>query len=203
MKSHQTSLHLRADPTRAKIIKAARKLFVERGFAGTSLGNIASNAQINHSLIFHHFGNKEGLWKAVKQNIVEEANKVSLILPKINQPFATFLKKLFQQNILFYRKNPDIIRMIAWQRLEHNENNKDIGVSLSNTTKQWLDAIKHYQNEGEINSTLKCEFIFTLILSVISSAAMDPNIFIKKEADLNKYINFTIDVLLTHLTQQN
>ena len=34
---------LRADPTRAKILKAARKLFSVSGFAGTSIGKIAEN----------------------------------------------------------------------------------------------------------------------------------------------------------------
>ncbi|MES2273652.1 MAG: TetR family transcriptional regulator [Chlamydiota bacterium] len=37
---------LRADPTRAKILKAARKLFVEKGFAGTSMGKIAEKASL-------------------------------------------------------------------------------------------------------------------------------------------------------------
>src|SRR3990167_6437866 len=83
------SPHLRADPTRTKILKAARKLFVESGFAGTSMGKIATKANINHSLIFHRFGSKEGLWKAVKQSIVEEANKLSPTLPELNQSFSS------------------------------------------------------------------------------------------------------------------
>lgn len=192
------SPHFRADPTRAKILKAARKLFVEFGFAGTSIGKIASKAKINHSLVFHHFGNKEGLWKAVKQNIVEESNKLSPTLPELDQSFPDFLKKLITQNISFYRNNPDIVRMINWQRLDH-ENKNEIGVTLSTESKAWLSALKHYQDSGDINPHLRIEFVLTFILSIVSSTAMDPNVFIKKDTDFNNYIIFTVERLLKTL----
>ncbi|SRR5579885_1480333 len=190
--------HFRADPTRAKIIKAARKLFVEFGFAGTSIGKIASKAKINHSLVFHHFGSKEGLWKAVKQNIVEESNKLSPTLPELNQSFPDFLKKLITQNITFYRNNPDIVRMINWQRLDH-KNKNEIGVTLSTESQAWLAALKHYQDSGDIDSHLKLEFVLTYILSIVSSTAMDPNVFINKDTDFHSYIIFIVERLLKAL----
>lgn len=193
-----TSPHFRADPTRAKILKAARKLFVEFGFAGTSMGKIAEKAGINHSLIFHHFGNKEGLWKAVKQSIVEESNKLTPTLPGLNQSFHDFLKQLFIQNISFYRNNPDIIRMISWQRLEY-KHKKEIGISISAESNAWLAALKHYQDKGDIHARLKLEFVLTYILSIISSTAMDPNVFIKQDNDFDNYIHFAVDRLLDGL----
>lgn len=186
------SRQLRADPTRAKILKAARKLFVEFGFSGTSMGKIAEKAGVNHSLIFHHFGNKEHLWKSVKQNIVEEANQLSQTLPELDQSFPDFLKKLFIQNISFYRKNPDIIRMINWQRLEY-KTKKEIGVTLSTESKLWLSALKYFQDQGDIHAHLKLEFVMTYILSIISSVAMDSNVFVKQTEHLNDYIQFSVN----------
>jgi len=186
---------VRADPTRAKILKAARKLFVVNGFAGTSIGKIAEKAKINHSLIFHHFGNKQGLWKSVKANIVESSNQSSPALPDLNQSFPDFMKKLIIQTISFYQDNPDIIRMISWQRLEM-DNKKEIGLTLSTESQAWLDAFKHYQNKGCIRTDLKPEFILTFVLSVVSSTAMDPNTFIQKSNELEKYIKFCVDSFL-------
>lgn len=190
--------HLRADPTRAKILKSARKLFVEFGFAGTSMGKIAAKANINHSLIFHHFGSKEGLWKAVKQSIVIDANKLSPTLPELDQSFSEFLRKLISLNISFYRENPDIVRMISWQRLEHG-NKKEIGITLSSEAKAWLASLKHYQNKGDIHRKLNLEFVLTLILSIVSSAAMDPNSFIKDPKDLNAYTEFCVEKIFKAL----
>jgi AcrR family transcriptional regulator len=55
-----------ADTTRKKILDAARKLFVKNGFAGTSISDIAGLAKINQSLIYHHFRDKQELWKGLK-----------------------------------------------------------------------------------------------------------------------------------------
>jgi AcrR family transcriptional regulator len=189
------SPHFRADPTRAKILKAARMLFVKFGFSATSIGAIAEKANINHSLIFHHFGNKEGLWKAVKQSIVEEADKLCPTLPELTLSLPNFLEKLITQNIFFYRNNPDIVRMINWQRLEY-EKKKQIGITLSPQAQDWLMAFKHYQANGSISSSLKPEFIMTLVLSIVSSAAMDPNVFITKTQDLSEYVKFCVKQLL-------
>lgn len=79
--------------------------------------------------------------------------------------------------------------LIHWQRLEQGKE-KNIGVTLSAESQAWLDAFKHYQKKGEINRKLKPEFVLTLILGIISSAALDPNTFIKDEKIFNNYIAF-------------
>lgn len=180
--------------TKSKILTAARQLFVENGFSGTSMGKIAKLAGVNHSLLFHHFGNKEQLWVAVKQSIARDAANKSKTLPFLNLPFKEFLSQLMINNIKFYRDNSDIIRMINWQRLEPAE--QSIGVTLSTESNEWLDAIKHYQHIGDIDKKIKPEFIITLILSIVSSAALDPNVFIKDKKNLNAYVDFCVIGLL-------
>lgn len=182
------------ETTKDKILSAARTLFVTHGFAGTSIGNIAKLAAVNHSLVFHHFTNKEQLWIAVKQSIVAESNQQASTLPDYHLPFQHFLKELFLRNIRFYRDNPDIIRMISWQRLESNSD-KAIGVTNSGDMQNWVDAFKHYQSQEDIQSLHKPEWIVTLILSIISSAALDPNVFIKENKALDEYIDFCIKTL--------
>ncbi|MEN8236566.1 MAG: TetR/AcrR family transcriptional regulator [Pseudomonadota bacterium] len=191
----------RADATREKIIKAARTLFVKNGFAGTSMGKIASTANVPHSLVFHHFKNKQNLWMEVKMSIVrifKQGQESSSILPTYNQSLTNFLQQLISRSIDFYQNNPDIVRMINWQRLEH-EQEQGIGIKISQESEAWIVAFKRYQDKGEIKSELKPEFIMTLILSIVSSAAMDSNVFIKKEEDNKAYINFCVQSLLKAL----
>jgi len=52
------------------ILKVARKLFIRKGFAATSISEIAKECNINKSLIYHHFENKESLWKAIKGEMI-------------------------------------------------------------------------------------------------------------------------------------
>ena len=47
--------------TRARLLTAARTLFADKGFTGTSTRELAAAAECNDSMIAHYFGSKEGL----------------------------------------------------------------------------------------------------------------------------------------------
>jgi len=51
--------------TRGSILDAAAHEFVEHGFDGTALADIARRARVSKQLILHHFASKEGLFHAV------------------------------------------------------------------------------------------------------------------------------------------
>ncbi len=54
-----------ADVAREAIIEAAECAFARKGFNGARIDSIAEQAEYNKSLIFHYFGDKEGLYRAV------------------------------------------------------------------------------------------------------------------------------------------
>lgn len=55
--------------TKKKIIQAANELFAIEGYAGTSVRDIASKADVNLSAINYHFNNKENLyWQVFDYN---------------------------------------------------------------------------------------------------------------------------------------
>ena len=184
--------------TKEKILAAAQQLFVEHGFAGTSMGKIAKLAGVNHSLLFHHFGNKQNLWLAVKQTISQDTHQQSKTLPDTHLAFDEFLRQLITRGIQFYRDHPEIMRMINWQRLEYQTDEK-IGLTQSAEVNNWLNAFKQYQKKKIISSKLKVEFIITMILSIISSAALDQNIFIENKNNQKNYIDFCVNALIKAL----
>ena len=51
--------------TRERILEAAEELFVQRGFAATSLRAVTSAAGVNLAAVHYHFNSKEGLLEAV------------------------------------------------------------------------------------------------------------------------------------------
>jgi len=51
--------------SKEKLIQVAVELFANRGFAGTSIRDIASAMGMSISNIYHYFGNKEGLLLAI------------------------------------------------------------------------------------------------------------------------------------------
>lgn len=51
--------------TRRVVLEAARRLFLERGYAATTVGAIAADAGVSMETVYKAFGNKPGLVKAV------------------------------------------------------------------------------------------------------------------------------------------
>ena len=177
--------------TRERLILIARELFVENGFTGTSMTQIAAKADVNHSLLFHHFGSKLNLWLDVKDLIVEEGKKVTIILPSTEQPFSSFLKELMKNTVSFFKNNPDIIRMINWQRLE-KATDQDVAFNIVDEAKNWTSTAQHYQTTGEINATIKPEFAMTMVLAIATSIATDPNIFADNKEKREEYVDFCV-----------
>ncbi|MGN6671508.1 MAG: TetR/AcrR family transcriptional regulator [Candidatus Nucleicultricaceae bacterium] len=186
--------------TRDKILASARMLFVAHGFTGTSMGKIAKNAGVNHSLLFHHFQNKNALWNAVKLSIVSESKKRDYAIPSITLPFPEFIKQMVLNVTHFYRSNPDIVRMIQWQRLDI-EHATEIGITRSSESTLWLEAFEHYQNNKEMKSSIKPIFALTFILSILSSAALDTNALLINKEEQEHYLSFCATSILQILEE--
>src|SRR5580692_3648685 len=58
--------------TRGRILSAALKEFAAKGFAGARVDVIARRADINKRMLYHYFGDKEGLFKAVLRRKLSE-----------------------------------------------------------------------------------------------------------------------------------
>jgi AcrR family transcriptional regulator len=71
----------RREATRAAIVKAAKRLFGERGFAGTTMDNVATAAHVAKGAVYHHFKTKEALFEAVfdevSQDLVAEVERAA------------------------------------------------------------------------------------------------------------------------------
>lgn len=55
---------LRSQPTRDRILAAARRAFAVEGYEGTTVRSIAAHAGCNPALVIRYYGNKEGLFAA-------------------------------------------------------------------------------------------------------------------------------------------
>jgi TetR/AcrR family transcriptional regulator len=69
---------INAEAGRERLLKAAMRLFASRGYAATSVRDIVSAAGVTAPSLYHHFGNKEGLFLAIMragQSRVEAARQ--------------------------------------------------------------------------------------------------------------------------------
>ncbi|AIY47967.1 TetR/AcrR family transcriptional regulator [Mycolicibacterium fortuitum] len=69
----------RGEATRSALVAAARSLFVERGYAGVSTGDIARVAAVTRNALYYHFPTKEAVFRAVYEDV--EGRLARRVLP--------------------------------------------------------------------------------------------------------------------------
>lgn len=62
-----------AEATRRAVLDAARSLFGKKGYAQTSVDEIAVAARVTKGAVYHHFAGKEALFRAVYTQVLTEA----------------------------------------------------------------------------------------------------------------------------------
>jgi AcrR family transcriptional regulator len=62
-----------SDRTRATLVRVARQLFADRGYAGTSTEEVVQQAGVTRGALYHHFRDKRDLFEAVFLEIQDEA----------------------------------------------------------------------------------------------------------------------------------
>jgi AcrR family transcriptional regulator len=60
------------EETRAKLIRAARKAFASKGYAAASMDDLTAEAGLTRGALYHNFGDKKGLLRAVIDQIDAE-----------------------------------------------------------------------------------------------------------------------------------
>ena len=62
----------RSQATKAELIRAGRELFASHGFANVSAEQIVAAAGLTRGALYHHFGDKRGLFVAVIEDVEQE-----------------------------------------------------------------------------------------------------------------------------------
>ncbi|MED7819363.1 MULTISPECIES: TetR/AcrR family transcriptional regulator [unclassified Francisella] len=157
--------------TLKKIIKSAKILFLENGFNGTSIRDIAKKANVQSSLIYHYFSNKVDLWKVVKESLINPENFSSINECIKQDKFEDFVKKLVEARFNIHASNPDMLKILDWQRLEKNSSltgikNQENFASFD----QLEERIKHFQEAGQLSKDFSAKYV----LLFISAATLAP-----------------------------
>ena len=65
MQQVKSRRELYSEATRAALLDEATRLFATRGYAGTSLEDVAAASQVTRGAVYHHFDGKQALFEAV------------------------------------------------------------------------------------------------------------------------------------------
>jgi TetR/AcrR family transcriptional regulator len=153
-----------SDRTRSAIMRAAERLFAERGFAGTSMRDLAGASGISQPLIHHHFGSKQALYRAVKRHAV---GRFQAICPRdVANGGTRDLKEALRLLFRFFRQNPRVPRLLRWERLEGNGELRSAECELIET---FRNLGEHCQRRGEIRQDIDLTVFVAVASRLVTS----------------------------------
>ncbi|HXJ73769.1 MAG TPA: TetR family transcriptional regulator [Candidatus Dormibacteraeota bacterium] len=127
--------------SRDRILAAALKEFAAKGFHGARVDLIAHRARINKRMLYHYFGDKEGLFKAVLRRKISE-----------RQAWAESLSGDPAETLPFWFeaacKDVDWVRLLEWEALQNGTQKVIDEKERLASVAQGLERIRQRQTRG-------------------------------------------------------
>jgi len=115
----KTVLRRNPDRTKRRLLQAAIRLFSEKGFHGVSVDEIVAKAKSNKRMVYHYFGSKNDIYLAALVEVFTRLEKVEFKAIETSTRPDERLRQLLAANFAFLDANPEFVRMLLWENLEH------------------------------------------------------------------------------------
>ncbi|MEM8552407.1 MAG: TetR/AcrR family transcriptional regulator [Pseudomonadota bacterium] len=106
-----------AERTRAGILAAAVHEFAAHGFSGASVNEVASRANINKRMIYHYFGNKEGLYLAVLEEIYDGIRSAERDLELSHLAPEAAVRRLVLFTFDYFVEHPEFLSLLNTENM--------------------------------------------------------------------------------------
>jgi AcrR family transcriptional regulator len=199
-----------------QILQAAEKLFAEKGFDGTSVRDIATEADVNLAMISYYFKSKENLMQAIFEERMDQTRIriENLVLDTSLEPMAKLemlvdeyidrimAKQAFHKIVVceqVINKNPVILRLVNDLKRKNRESVQKL--------------IRDGQNRGvfrkEVDLTLMLSVLFGTVSQMLvnkdyyreaqhleSLSDQEFDLYLRKQ--LSKHLKMIFKAILTH-----
>ncbi|MEO2049809.1 MAG: TetR/AcrR family transcriptional regulator [Pirellulales bacterium] len=101
--------------TRRLLLEAAVKLFAQKGRDGTSVDEICQASGVNCRMIYHYYGNKDGLYMAMLAHVYGRIREIVVKPEKKSQTLTEFIETLTERYFRFLQANPEFVAVLRWE----------------------------------------------------------------------------------------
>jgi AcrR family transcriptional regulator len=103
--------------TRATILAAATAEITAKGLGGARVDEIAARAGVNKRMIYHYFGDKDGLYLAVLEDAYVSIRSAELKLDLEHREPVDGMKQLILFTWRYYEDHPEFLSLLATENL--------------------------------------------------------------------------------------
>jgi AcrR family transcriptional regulator len=160
----------RSASTRAKLIRAARKLFANNGYASVGTEEIVRRAGVTRGALYHQFSGKEDLFLAVYEQVEQElTQRVAGTLGEVTSPFAAMRAGI--RAFLEACRTPEVQRIVlidgpavlGWERWREVAERNGLGL---------IEAVVAAAIEAGEIERLAPELLAHLLMGALDEAAL-------------------------------
>jgi AcrR family transcriptional regulator len=145
--------------TRERILRAARREFVAKGFAGARVDAIARAASVNKRMLYHYFGDKEGLYRATLHESIATNLDLVAAAPPDPESLLPFLLERACQRV-------DVVRMLQWEALSLGDRKP---IAEEERRKAWVEGterLRDAQRAGLVHRDLDAEYLVLALMAL-------------------------------------
>ena len=140
------------EATRRRILAAALSEFASKGISGARVDRIALRSKTNKRMLYHYFGSKDGLFRAVLNQRLSDRKPVAT--EPGDEP--TRLSSIFER----MSNSGDFLRLQMWEALERGARGKIENEEVRRATMAArVEAVRGSQAEGRISADLDAEML--------------------------------------------
>ena len=132
--------------SRGSILDSATQVFMEVGFSGARVEEIARRAGANKAMIYYHFGSKQGLYKAVLMRLFGDVLEEIARLKATDDPPEMKLRALYRRVGHHFEARPALPHVILREILAGG---KGMDAEASRTLGVILGFVTENLKEGE------------------------------------------------------
>ena len=195
----------KSEDLETKIIEAAKELFIENGFAETSMSDIATKVGINRPGVHYYFRTKDKMFQAVFGSIVKSLiPKVQDIILQQDTPIGERIGRVVDAYYEVFKANPNLPIFIV------KEMHRDFDYFSKTITEMhsvhYFDTIRNgLQNEmkkGKLK-TVPMRFLFLTFYSLLtmpfSTKNMCQNILLEENETYDEMLAKWKPYIITHV----
>lgn len=159
------SLRKRKKLRKEEIVAEATRLFAERGYEGTSMGDLAERVGLRKASLFHHFESKDVLYATVLSQLLEGVESAILGAANAEGSIADRLDAMTDAITGMLGAHPHAARLLIREAMDWGPVMRDqLATTIGSVLAASVEFARRGQREGIFNTNLDAEH---LVISLV------------------------------------
>ncbi len=157
-----------AQDTRAKILKAAIKVFAKQGYASGRIESISKAARSHDRMIYYYFGSKEQLFVEVLETIYTQFNEAESQLHLDLDDPVHGLEQMVEFVWQYYLDHPEFVTLLSSENLHQGKHAKK-SLKLKEISGYAISVVQQLLDAGQAQQVFRADVAARDVYLMIAS----------------------------------